>query len=56
MVRPGLSYGDMADVHVGVGRFSRTRRPLATAQIGRILQCLGLSRKLLGSDQTCVAV
>ena len=56
MVRAGLSYMAMADALAGVGKLSsRSGRPLAPAQIGRILQRLGLSGKLLGSDQPWVA-
>ena len=55
MVRAGLSYRAMADVVVGVGKLSRSGRPLAPAQIGRILQHLGLSGKRLGSDLAGVA-
>ena len=56
MVRTCLSYRAMADVLAGVGKLSSTGKPLAPAQIGRILQRLGLSGKSLGSDQTWVAV
>ena len=45
----------MADAPAGVGKLSSTGKPLAPAQIGRILQRLGLSGKLLGSDQAWVA-
>ena len=45
----------MADSLEGVGKDSSTGRPLAPAQIGRILQRLGLSGKSLGSDQDWVA-
>ena len=55
MVRAGLSYRAMADALAGVGKLSRSGRPLAPAQIGRILQRLGLSGKLLGSDKPWVA-
>ena len=56
MVRAGLSYMAMADALAGVGKLSsRSGRPLAPAQIGRILQRLGLSGKFLGSDQPWVA-
>ena len=55
MVRAGLSYRAMADALAGVGKLSSTGKPLAPAQIGRILQRLGLSGKLLGSDQAWVA-
>ena len=51
----GLSYRAMADALAGVGKLSSTGKPLAPAQIGRILQRLGLSGKLLGSDQAWVA-
>ena len=51
MVRTGLSYRAMADALAGVGKLSSTGRPLAPAQIARILQRLGLSGKPLGSDQ-----
>ena len=56
MVSAGLSYRAMAAALVGVEKLSSTGRPLAPAQIGRILQRLGLSGKLLGSDQAWVAV
>ncbi|KZR67394.1 MULTISPECIES: hypothetical protein [Prochlorococcus] len=56
MVSAGLSYMAMAAALVGVEKLSSTGRPLAPAQIGRILQRLGLSGKLLGSDQAWVAV
>jgi DNA invertase Pin-like site-specific DNA recombinase len=55
MVRAGLSYRAMADALACVGKLSKSGRPLAPAQIGRILQRLGLSGKLLGSDQAGVA-
>ena len=55
MVRAGLSYTAMAEALAGVGKVSSTGRLLASAQIGRILQSLGLSGKLLGSDQAWVA-
>ena len=55
MVRAGLSYRAMADALAGVGKLSSTGKPLAPAQIGRILQRLGLSGKLPGSDQAGVA-
>ena len=55
MVRAGLSYRAMADALAGVGKLSSTGKPLAPAQIGRILQRLGLSGKLLGSDQAGIA-
>ena len=45
----------MADALAGAGKLSCTGRPLAPAQIGRILQCLDLSGKCLGSDQAWVA-
>ena len=45
----------MADALACVGKLSKSGRPLAPAQIGRILQRLGLSGKLLGSDQAGVA-
>ena len=55
MARDGLSYRAMAAELAGVGKLSSTGRPLAQAQIGRILQRLGLSGKFLGSDQAWVA-
>ena len=55
MVRAGLSYRAMADALAAVGKLSSTGRPLAPAQIGRILQRLGFAGKLLGSDQVWVA-
>ncbi|QNI52727.1 hypothetical protein SynBIOSE41_00148 [Synechococcus sp. BIOS-E4-1] len=51
LVRAGLSYGAMVDALAGVGKLSSTGRPIAPAQMGRILQRLGLSGKYLGSDQ-----
>jgi DNA invertase Pin-like site-specific DNA recombinase len=54
MVRAGLSYRAMADALAGVGKLSSTGKPLAPAQIGRILQRLGLSGKLLASNKTWV--
>ena len=48
MVRAGLSYRVMADALAGVGKLSRTGRPLAPAQIGRILQRLGLTKSSIG--------
>ena len=45
----------MADALAGVGKLSRSGRPLAPAQIGRILKRLGLSGKRMGSDQAGVA-
>ena len=42
MVRAGLSYRAMANALAGVGKLSTTGRPLAPAQIGRILKRLGL--------------
>ena len=45
----------MADALVSIGKLSSSERTLAPAQIGRILQRLGLYGKLLGSDQTGVA-
>ena len=42
MVRAGLSYRVMADALAGVGKLSTTGRPLAPAQIGRILKKLAL--------------
>ena len=56
MVCVGLTYRTMADAFAGVGKLSRSGRPLAPTHIGRILQRLGLSGKLLGSDQAGVAV
>ena len=55
MLLAGLSYRAMADGLAGVGQLSSTCKPLAPAQIGRILQRLGLSGKLLGGDQAWVA-
>ncbi len=55
MFRAGLSYRAMADALAGVGKVSSTGRPLAPAQIGRILHRLGLSGKSLGSKQDWVA-
>ena len=55
MIRASLRYRTMADVLAGDGKFSRSGRPLAPAQIGRILQHLGLSGKLQGSDQNWVS-
>lgn len=45
----------MADGLASIGKLSSTGRPLAPAQIGRILKRLGLSGKVLGSDQAWVA-
>ena len=56
MVSAVLSYRAMAAALAGVDKLSSTGRPLAPAQIGRILQRLDLSGKLLGSDQAWVAV
>ena len=56
MVRAGLSYRAIADALAGAGKLSSTGRPLAPAQIGRILQRLGLSGKLLGSDQASLNI
>ena len=56
MVSAGLSDRAMVAALAGVDKLSSTGRPLAPAQIGRILQRLGLSGKLLGSDQAWVAV
>ena len=55
MVCSGLSFRGMADALAGVGKLSSTERAFAPAQIGRILQRLGLSGKLLSSDQAWVA-
>ena len=52
----GLSYRPLAGALDGVDRFSTTGRLLVPAQIGRILQRLGLFGKFLGSDQAWVAV
>ena len=43
MVVAGLTYRSMAKAQAGVGKLSSTGMPLAPAQIGRILQRLGLS-------------
>ena len=45
----------MADELVSIGKLSSSERTLGPTQIGRILQRLGLSGKLLGIDQTGVA-
>lgn len=42
MVAAGMSYRAMAKALAGVGRLSSTGKPLAPAQVGRILQRLGL--------------
>ncbi|KZR90759.1 hypothetical protein MITS9509_02656 [Synechococcus sp. MIT S9509] len=55
MVRAGFSYRAMADALAGVGKLSNTGRPIAPAQMCRILKRLCLSAKLLGSDQAGVA-
>ena len=55
MVRAGLSDRAMADALAGAGKLSTTGRSLVPAQIDWILQRLGLSGKLLGSDQAWVA-
>lgn len=54
MVRSGLRPGAMAKVPDGAGKLSWTKELLAPAKIGLFLQSLGLSGKLLGSDQTWV--
>ena len=51
MVRAGSSCRAMADALARVGKLSRTGLSLVPAPIGRILQRLGLTGKLLGSDQ-----
>ncbi len=45
----------MADALAGAGEVSRTGCSPAPAQIARILQCLGLLGKFLGSHQAWVA-
>ena len=52
MVRAGLSYEAMADALADVASSAVQCNQLTPTQIGRILQRLGLSGKLLGSDQT----
>jgi hypothetical protein len=54
LIRAVLSYRAMADALAGVGKFSSTGHPLPSAQIGQLLQYLGLWGKLLGSDQVWV--
>ena len=47
MVVAGLSYRAMANALAGVGKLSSTGKPLAPAQIGRILKRLNLSASAL---------
>jgi hypothetical protein len=55
MVAAGMSYRAMAQALAGAGKVSSTGKPLAPAQVGRILQRLGLAGKLRGGDQRLVA-
>ena len=55
MVAAGMSYRAMAKALAGVGRLSSTGKPLAPAQVGRILQRLGRLGKSLGGNQPLVA-
>lgn len=55
MVAAGMSYRAMANALAGVGRLSSTGKPLAPAQVGRILQRLGLLGKALRGDLQLVA-
>ena len=50
MVAAGMNYRAMAQALAGVGKVSSTGRPLAPAQVGRILQRLGLVGKPQGGD------
>jgi hypothetical protein len=55
MVAAGMSYRAMAQALAGVGKVSSTGKPLAPAQVGRILQRLGLLGKSLGADLQLIA-
>jgi DNA invertase Pin-like site-specific DNA recombinase len=55
MVAAGMSYRAMAQALAGVGKVSSTGKPLAPAQVGRILQRLGLAGKPRGGDLLLVA-
>ena len=55
MVAAGMSYRAMAQALAGVGKVSSTGRPLAPAQVGRILKRLGLVGKPQGGDLRLVA-
>ena len=55
MVAAGMSYRAMAQALAGAGKVSSTGKPLAPAQVGRILQRLGLVGKRQGGDLWLVA-
>ncbi len=55
MVAVGVDYRATAQALSGVGKVSSTGQPLAPAQVGRILQRLGLAGKVQGGDQPLVA-
>lgn len=55
MVAAGMSHRAMDQALAGAGKVSSTGKPLAPAQVGRILQRLGLAGKLRGGDQRLVA-
>ena len=55
MVCSGWSYGAMAEALAERDKLSSTGKPLAPAQMDRILQLLGLLGKPLASDQAWVA-
>lgn len=55
MVAAGMSYRAMAQALAGAGKVSSTGKPLAPAQVGRILQRLGFGGKPQGGDQRLVA-
>lgn len=50
MVAAGMSYAAMAQALAGAGKVSSTGKPLVPAQVGRILQRLGLAGKRQGGD------
>lgn len=53
MVAAGMSYRAMSQALAGAGKVSSAGKPLAPAQVGRILQRLGLVG-LQGGDQRLV--
>ena len=55
MVSAGMSYRAMAKALAGACKVSSTGKPLAPAQVGRILQRLGLAGKPQGGDLRLVA-
>ena len=55
MVAAGMTYRAMAQALAGAGKVSSTAKPLAPAQVGRILQRLGLVGKRQGGDLWLVA-